>query len=88
MFYFFKKISESKNKIFAMLMMPMQIPMTMLMPRCRCLDFQMVLKKAVLKKFGLIFRCKKMKDAKAWFPPGDTFMEIAIKTIATFIPRR
>ena len=24
---------------------------------------------------------------KAWFPPGDTFFEIEIKTIATFIPR-
>ena len=27
--------------------------------------------------------------SKAWFPPGDTFLEIEIiKTVATFIPRR
>ena len=28
------------------------------------------------------------EGSKAWFPPGDTFLEIEIKTIATFIPRR
>ena len=27
-------------------------------------------------------------DTKVWFPPGGTFLEIEIKTIATFIPRR
>ena len=26
--------------------------------------------------------------SQAWFPPVDTFLEIEIKTIATFIPRR
>ena len=26
--------------------------------------------------------------SKAWFPPGDTFLEIGIETIVTFIPRR
>ena len=25
---------------------------------------------------------------KAWFPPGDTFLEIEINTIATFVTRR
>ena len=28
------------------------------------------------------------EGSKAWFPPGDTFLEIEIKTIATFILRR
>ena len=35
-----------------------------------------------------IFYCDLDLTPKAWFPPGDTFLEIEIKTIATFIPRR
>ena len=29
-----------------------------------------------------------LTNTKAWFPPGDTFLEIEIETIVTFIPRR
>ena len=34
------------------------------------------------------FFLQSLKWLLAWFPPGDTFLEIKIKTIATFIPRR
>ena len=35
---------------------------------------------------SLIFQVE--NNPKAWFPLGDTFLEMEIKTITTFIPSR
>ena len=50
----------------------------------------------LIKKFKMFYRKQLLQHvlarikpgSKTWFPPGDTFLEIEIKTISTFIPRR
>ena len=50
----------------------------------------------IIKKFTVFYRkqllqhvlARNKPGSKTWFPPGNNFLQMEIKTIATFIPRR